>query len=90
MAIRICASGFGEDWDGTYEQIDSDNYAKVPDQDYWIYRDSWFWYISESAYKYDEQRAKAKKVYVRTIVDPTGNYIGIDGEPSGTVSSGEC
>ena len=28
MSFQICASGFGEDWDGTYELLDADTYEK--------------------------------------------------------------
>lgn len=89
MALHICAS-FGRDWDGTYVQVDVDNYAKVPNQDYWIYHDSWFWYISDSAYKYDDERSVAKKPFTPLVVEPAGNYVGVNDEPDGIVRKGEC
>jgi len=33
MALHICASGFDRDWDGTYEQIQFDTYAQLPDHE---------------------------------------------------------
>ena len=86
MAIHICAKGFGENWDGTYEQIEFDRYAKMPDQDYWIFHDSWYWFISTSQYQYGEPRRLAQMEFDTAIVDPKGDYTGIDGEPDGTVS----
>ncbi len=90
MALHICASGFGKDWDGTYEQIDFDTYGKLPDQDYWIYHDSWYWFISISQYEWQESRRVAQKAFIHGIVDPTGAYIGVGGNPNGTVSQGDC
>ena len=92
MGIHLCASGFGEDWDGTYEQLTHDTYVRLPDRDYWICHDSWYWYISSSQYLYHDGRAKASKSYAfeEGVVDPTGTYTGIDGEPNGTVSEGYC
>ena len=91
MAIHLCVSGFGKDWDGTYENTDRDHYAKMPDHDYWIYRDSWYWFISVSAYLYHgEGRRLAQKAVDTYIFDPTGSYEGVYGEPNGTVSLGDC
>jgi len=50
MEIHLCVSGFGEDWDGTYEQIIRDRYAQLPNHDYWIYHNSFYWFISVSQY----------------------------------------
>jgi len=89
MSFQICASGFGEDWDGTYELLMGDQYEKIPERNYWVYRDSWYWFISASPYKYDVPNRKAEKIYPG-IEDPTGNYNGIDGNPNGSIAFGHC
>ena len=90
MAFHLCASGFGRDWDGTYEQIDFDTYEKIPERDYWIYRDSYYWYISKSPYQYNEELRVAVKAFTPGLVDPTGNYTGSGGLPNGVVVLGYC
>lgn len=90
MALHICASRFSKDWDGTYEQQDVDTYRLLPAQAYWIYHDSWYWYISTSQYLYEEIRIVARKDFTPGLVDPTGNYTGVDGLPDGIISQGDC
>ena len=77
------ASNFGEPWDGTYTFQYTDHWSNG---DYWIYRSSLYWFISDSEYLYEEPHIKARKPYVVTS-DPTGEYEGVDGNPNGVVKN---
>jgi len=91
MAIKLCVSGFGEEWDGTYEEVSYSQYAQLPDHKYWIYRSTFYWFISISEYLYKgEGRRLAEKYTDSPIMDPTGSYEGVFGYPSGIVSYGRC
>jgi hypothetical protein len=90
MGFRLCASDFSRDWDGTYEQIDFDTYELIPSRNYWIYHNSYYWYISDSPYRYDSSHVVAYKTFVPGVVDPSGSYTGMDGDPSGIVRLGVC
>jgi len=85
----LTASGFGEDWDGTYVyQYQKD---KWKNGDYWIFRNSYYYMISSSEYLFfEEEHLKARMALPMDnnapIDDPTGNYNGVNGEPNGSVS----
>jgi len=90
MSFEICASGFTADANGTYSMIETDHWSNGI---YFIYHDSWYWYLTPSDYKYHEPNAVARKEYIvgdSTGSTPIGSYNGIDGNPDGIVSNGEC
>lgn len=77
----IIATGFDRAWDGVYTLYYPDHWTNGT---YWIYRDSFYWYISESPYLYGDSYIKAYLVF-ESVVDPRGSYIGTSGNPNGSV-----
>jgi len=89
MSNLSCARGFGEEWDGTYEILNFDTYEKIPERNFWVYRNSFKWFISASPFKYDISLRKAERDYPG-ISDPTGDYTGVAGNPDGNIANGSC
>lgn len=81
MSTTVIATGFDRDWDGTYVLTYPDKWTNGT---YWLYHDSYYWYISVSQYLYGPAFSKAKMVFTG-LVDPKGNYDGIYGNPNGEV-----
>ena len=91
-ADTIYASGFGTAWDGTYTLRYTDHWSNG---DYWVYRDSYYWYITDSEFLYGDSHAKAQMEFeeevnpegnLTGIINPRGSYTGISGEPDGVIS----
>jgi len=101
-ANDLCASGFGEAWDGTYNIILTDFESRDrwinSNGRYWLYHDSWYWYISSSPTFYgdkidsttDGKYAVARKAWTVNDPSPVGHYEGIDANPDGDVSLNAC
>lgn len=91
MSFEICATGFDAGVNGTYSAI----YGEVDhwsNGTYYLYHDSFYWYISDSDYTWEEGHRKARKAYEvgNDYVKPTGNYTGLDGNPDGVIIDGSC
>jgi hypothetical protein len=86
MANELCASGFGTAVDGNYQLMYRDHWTNGT---YWIYKDSWYWMISNSEFYYGEGYIVARKAYVAGSW-ANGSYTGVDGNPSGNVALGIC
>ena len=82
MSRDVQASGFGMPWDGTYEYQYTDHWSNG---DYWILRNSLYWFVTDSEFEYGEERRKASLAYY-FIENPRGSYTGLDGNPNGTIS----
>lgn len=86
MANELCASGFGTAVDGQYALISVDHWSNGT---YWIYKDSYYWMISSSEFLYETGYLVARKAYVAgSWAD--GDYVDVDGNPSGVVALGTC
>lgn len=100
----LCASGFGNDIDGTYTILRIDKYVLASSNypwtngTYYLNHDDFWWMICDSDTMFDAVNSKfplitghlmAKKAYVRGS-SPAGHYTGVDGNPSGDVVIGSC
>jgi hypothetical protein len=79
----------GKDWDGEYIMLyDTTNsntdHWKHKDKEYYVYRDPWKWFISNSNYYYREENLVAVKDYIYGS-SPVGPYVDMDGNPNGTI-----
>jgi hypothetical protein len=86
MSNELCFSGFGGNIDGQYYLMYCDHWSNGT---YWLYKDSFNWIISSSEFLYGEGYIIARKEYVAGSW-ANGNYVGVNGNPSGTVALAFC
>ena len=94
MSFEICASGFDANVNGTYSMIATDIWSNGT---YYIYHDSYYWYISDSQYTWEITHRVARRTY-EVATDYTrvygngayGDYTGLDGHSSGRIADGSC
>lgn len=90
MAQELIVSGFGEAWDGRYipqyNTLNSNcDIWKHETEEYYLFRNPWYWMICLGLYYLADNNLKAQKDYVISST-PTGDYYGVNGSPSGVVS----
>ncbi len=86
MSNELCLTGFGSGIDGQYYLMYDSHWSNGT---YWIYRDSFYWFISSSEFLYGEGYVIARKDYVAGSW-ANGSYYGVYGGSSGNVELAIC